>query len=526
MLVLVTTICAVVLYGVYRLLKIGSRDNRLPPGPPTIPVLGNLHQIPLSGLGKKFKEWGEQYGGIFSLKFGPSTVIVLFDRKAVHDLLDKKGNIYSDRPHSYVADLVTDSDSFAFMDQTALWRSQRKVAAHNLSPKVLDEKVGFIQDAEANILLSDLVRDPTNFYESIQRTTASVACAVVWGHRGPTFDSFWGSGVYKAMDNYSASLEPGANPPVDEFAFLQYLPEFLAPWKRRARLSCKAMHDIWDEARRQVDARRKKGIKRESIIDSILDGEKHSDVQITADQLNHFLGVLVEGGADTTASSTLTSLMYLALHPEFQEKARKELDEVCGTERLPMLKDMDQCPYINCLVKEAMRIHPVLPLGVPHRVSQDDWFNGMLIPKDSTVILPSWAMHLSKQAGYDDPEVYNPDRFLQWPKFADSYAGSSNYANRDHYGYGAGRRICPGIHLAERTQWRLTSKLLWAFEVQRVIDPETKKPIPIDVTQYHEGIAHCPKPYQIALVPRSQNHIDTLMRTVNEAQDFLRAWDD
>ncbi|KAK5687688.1 hypothetical protein LTS10_001828 [Elasticomyces elasticus] len=421
----------IALLGLYRLLQVGSRDKRLPPGPPTLPILGNLHQVPISGLAKKFQTWGEQYGGVFSLKFGSSTVIVLFDRKAVHDLLDKKGNIYSERPHSYVASLVTDNDSFAFMDQTALWRSQRKVASHNLSPRVLDDKVGYIQDAEVNVLLADLIRDPGDYYKLIQRTTASVANAVVWGHRGPTYDTFWGSGVYKAMDNYSAALEPGANPPVDEFPFLQYLPGFLAPWKQRARQSCAGMHRIWSEARRQVDARRAKGIKRDSIIDAILDGEKHSDVQATPDQLNHFLGVLVEGGADTTSSSTLTSVMQLALHPEFQKKARIELDAVCGPNRLPMLTDFAKLPYINCLIKEALRIHPVLPLGVPHRVNQDDWYNGMLIPKNATVIIPAWAMHLSEQTGYKDPTTYNPDRYLNWPKFADSYAGSPDYSQRD-----------------------------------------------------------------------------------------------
>jgi cytochrome P450 len=135
------------------------------------------------------------------------------------------------------------------------------------------------------------------------------------------------------MNNYSASLEPGANPPVDEFPFLKYIPERFAYWKRRANGSYKCMDDTWSEARQRVQERRAKGKKRLSIIDSILDGEKHGDLEITDKQLNHFLGVLVEGGSDTTASATLTSVMHLALHPEVQEKARKELDAVCGTDR-------------------------------------------------------------------------------------------------------------------------------------------------------------------------------------------------
>lgn len=64
---------------------------------------------------------------------GSGTMIVLFDRKAVHDLVDKKGVIYSERPKNHVADIVTHGDSFAFMDNTTLYREQRKIASHNLS---------------------------------------------------------------------------------------------------------------------------------------------------------------------------------------------------------------------------------------------------------------------------------------------------------------------------------------------------------------------------------------------------------
>lgn len=72
----------------------------------------------------------------------------------------------------------------------------------------------------------------------------------------------------------------------------------------------------------------------------------------------------------------------------------------------------------------------------------------------------------------------------------------------------------------------MTSRLLWAFEVQRVVDPETGKPLPIDVTAYHEGISHCPKEFPITFKPRSKAHVDTIMREMNKAKQYLKAWDD
>ena len=93
------------------------------------------------------------------------------------------------------------------------------------------------------------------------------------------------------------------------------------------------MDAVWLEARRQVDSRRVKGIRRNCIVDKVLEGEIKLDFDYTPNQLNHFLGIMVDGGADTTASSILISLLFLTNHPEFQKKAREEIDRVVGPDR-------------------------------------------------------------------------------------------------------------------------------------------------------------------------------------------------
>jgi cytochrome P450 family 619 len=74
-----------------------------------------------------------------------------------------------------------------------------------------------------------------------------------------------------------------------------------------------------------------------------------------------------------------------------------------------------------------------LPLGVPHRVNQDDYYNGMLIPKDSTVLIPIWAMHFAEKFGYKNAEKYDPDRFTDFPRLASEYAGAADFMNRDKW---------------------------------------------------------------------------------------------
>src|ERR1700755_3030283 len=70
----------------------------LPPGPPRLPIIGNLHQAPQVNPWRTYQQWSKQYGPIFSLQYGLNTIIMLGTYKAARDLLDKRSNIYSSRP--------------------------------------------------------------------------------------------------------------------------------------------------------------------------------------------------------------------------------------------------------------------------------------------------------------------------------------------------------------------------------------------------------------------------------------------
>lgn len=96
---------------------------------------------------------------------------------------------------------------------------------------------------------------------------------------------------------------------------------------------------------------------------------------------------------------------------------------------------------------------------------------------------------------------------------------------QDHYTYGAGRRICPGIHLAERNQWRNIAKILWGFKISLPRDPVSGQEIPIDVNAYKSGLAQSPLPYKVIFTPRSPEHIATMRREWAEAQQLLRKWE-
>jgi cytochrome P450 len=143
----------------------------------------------------------------------------------------------------------------------------------------------------------------------------------------------------------------------------------------------------------------------------------------------------------------------------------------------------------------------------------------MVIPKGSTVILNVWGLH-NDPSCKPPPEVFEPDRFVDCPRSAAEYVSCSDPTKRDHYAFGAGRRVCPGIHMAERGLFVGIAKLLWAFSFNQILD-EHGEPLPIDVdfeTGYTHGFAHCPKPFPCQVRLRRAEQRDVIFEEFEQAQ--------
>ena len=144
----------------------------------------------------------------------------------------------------------------------------------------------------------------------------------------------------------------------------------------------------------------------------------------------------------------------------------------------------------------------------------DDQLDGMFLPKGSTVILNMWGLHHDPKR-WHEPEHFKPERFADFPALASVYAAASDGDRRDHFGYGAARRICPGIHLAERNLFVAVAKLLWAFEFAKqdgvLGDASAER-------GSSQGFLHGPKDYGCRIRVRSEEKRATIMKEFEEAQ--------
>lgn len=96
-----------------------------------------------------------------------------------------------------------------------------------------------------------------------------------------------------------------------------------------------------------------------------------------------------------TVSTVSSFYLAMALYPDVQRRAQEEIDRVVGRNWLPGYEDRDNLPYINAVVKEALRWHPVTPMGVAHSLMEDDVCDGYHIPKGSIIMPNIWSVYLA-----------------------------------------------------------------------------------------------------------------------------------
>lgn len=394
--------------------------RRLPPGPPGLPLIGNLHQAPSIYPWRTYSEWHKKYGPIFSLQYGPRTIIMLGTHQVAHELLDKKSNIYSSRPRLVMTgECISKGLRTLLLPYGFRWRAHHRLQASVLNVQMV-QKYQAVQDLESKHLLVDLLAR-NDFAECFHRYSASVIFSLAYGRRTPTGHEPEVKTVDHIMQRLNkAFLETWV---VDIFPFLNILPTFIAPWKRRAE----KMHNF-----------------ERSFFTGLLESSEHKSSwnwskqmrnvkesqTLSKTELAYVLGVTYEAGSDTTSMALEVFVLAAVLHPDAVHKAQEELDRVVGPSRLPHFGDLDRLSYIQAFVKEVHRWRPIIPGGVPHATSDEDEYLGYHIPKGATVFANHWAISMDSNT-YHNPDAFNPDRWIDDPSLPFSP-------------FGFGRRICVG----------------------------------------------------------------------------------
>lgn len=166
-------------------------------------------------------------------------------------------------------------------------------------------------------------------------------------------------------------------------------------------------------------------------------------------------------------------------------------------------------PYINSCLKEILRLCPAPPWILRHFTDADVVYKGYVIPKNTAIVGNTAAIHFDPER-YPDPFQFKPERYLNHTKRSAEYAAMADPYARDHFTFGAGRRICPGSRFAENALLLALANIIWAFEIKAppaMVDGKEKEgPAEMNLTDdaFDEAPVKSAKPFKAVFKPRSE----------------------
>jgi PHYB activation tagged suppressor 1 len=176
----------------------------------------------------------------------------------------------------------------------------------------------------------------------------------------------------------------------------------------------------------------------------------------------------------------------LAMHPDWQDRARREVVAVCGRRGLPTKDHLHKLKTLGMVINETMRLYPPA-VAVIRQAKRDVELGGCVVPCGMEVLIPIMAVHHDRDVWGDDATGFNPARF------AEAEAGGGNSRPPRHHmafmPFGGGARLCIGQNLAlieakvalavvlERCKFRLSPAYQHAPQVLMILSPQHGAPI-------------------------------------------------
>ncbi|KAG1818148.1 cytochrome P450 [Suillus subaureus] len=465
----------------------------LPPGPRPMPIIGNIRGIDINAPWLAYTEWGKQYGDIvYSHLFGQHIVVVNSEKVAI-ELLERRSYNYSDRPELPTNVLLGFGFNTILMQYGARWRRQRRIfheafrarAALSYRP---------MQQRKAQQLIHNMLDNPEEFLNHIRVFSSSVIMSASYDydtkHDDPLVEL-----IGKSLELAVQELRPEVAAVFIAFPSLLRLPAWFPGMsiKRKAIQSRERVQEWMNNPFQHVLKRMAEGTAQSCMVSNALrriDG-KDTSGEMTVIKECAATAFGSECQSDTTDSVLQVFILAMVLFPEVQVKAHALIDAVVGTSRLPTFEDRSSLRYIDAILRETLRWHPILPLSVSHASVDSDVYEGYYIPKGTKFHVPLSAMSQNEQK-YPNPSQFSPERFLN----AD---GDLNDDTVD-MAFGFGRRICVGRHFADASIWIAMSGLLAMFKFSKQIGPDGEA-IEFE-PQWFSGVATHPLPFPCSITTR------------------------
>ncbi|XP_063193566.1 cytochrome P450 2H1-like [Chroicocephalus ridibundus] len=484
---LLVCISCLLLFATWRSI---SQKEKQPPGPITLPIVGNILQLNLWNLPESLKKLSKKYGPVFTIYLGPQKVVVLHGYDVVKEALVDQADVFSGRGNLPLFKKLFQGTGIVTSNGET-WRQLRRFALTTLrdfgmGKKSVEERI----QEEAHFLVERIRNtceqpfDPGNF---LIHAVSNIICSIVFGDRFDYEDKKFVTLIKLLEENNK--LQNSIHTQLYNFipTVMDYLPGPHQKMIKNIEEVDKFTFKIIAEHQETLDPTCPR-----DFIDAFLNkmeqekGNGHSE--FTVETLSRTTLDLFLAGTGTTSITLRHGFLILQKYPEIVEKIQKEIDCVIGRDRSPCMADRSRMPYTDAVVHEIQRFIDFIPLNVPHSVIKDTKFRDYFIPKD-TMIFPMLSPILHDSKEFPNPEKFDPGHFLN---------ANGTFKKSDYFmPFSAGKRMCAGESLARMELFIFLIAILQNFTLKPVMDCKD-----IDISPLVSTLANIPRPYKVSFIPR------------------------
>ncbi|KAL0330826.1 UNVERIFIED_CONTAM: cytochrome [Sesamum angustifolium] len=442
--------------------KSPRKYERLPPGPPKLPVIGHLHHLAGELSHRACRRIAQKYGPVIHLQLGEVSAVVISSREATKEVLKDQDPACANRPESIGAEIMCAKNvrSFGYVRQeelSLLLESLRSSSgeAINLTQKVF----AFTSSVIFRAALGKVIRDRDKLIKMLKKAIAM-------------------AGGFELADLFPSSK------------LLHVL-----CWNKYKLLQMRRKLDaILDDILEEHKLKNSGDVSpEEDIVDVLLRMQKNGELQfpISNDNIKGIIFDMFSAATETSSTTIDWAMAELMRNPRVMAKVQAELREAIKGKTTVEESDLQALKYLKLVIKETFRLHP--PLALLPRACRDECkVNGYTIPLKSRVLINAWAMGRDPEY-WHHPETFRPERF---DNSCIDFLGN----DLEYIPFGAGRRICPGMNFGLVSVELPLAQLLYHFDWKM---PEGMSVDDVDMTE-QEGIAVARK-NGLILVPTVYN---------------------
>ncbi|EAT40232.1 AAEL008017-PA [Aedes aegypti] len=462
------------------------------PGPASMPLIGNSlhinvdHDEIFNRIISIRKLYGRQQG--FSRAWnGPIPYVMISKASAVEPILGSPRHIEKSHDYEFLKPWL---GTGLLTSQGKKWHPRRKILTPAFHFKILDDFVDIFQEQSA-VLVQRLQRElgneeGFNCFPYVTLCALDIVCETAMGrliHAQKNSDSDYVKAVYQIgsiVQNRQQKiwLQP-------DFIFkrtedyrnhqrcLSILHEF----------SNRVIRERKEEIRKQKQSNNNtiNGNANNAVEANILDGNNNAE-EFGRKKRLAFLDLLIEAsqdgtvlsnedireevdtfmfeGHDTTSAAISWILLLLGAEPAIQDRIVEEIDHIMGgdRDRFPTMKELNDMKYLECCIKEGLRLYPSVPL-IARKLVEDVQIEDYTIPAGTTAMIVVYQLHRDP-AVFPNPDKFNPDNFLP-----ENCRGRHPYA---YIPFSAGPRNCIGQKFAVLEEKSVISAVLRKYRIEAV----------------------------------------------------------